>query len=99
MIPRRPGSSAGCAASEAYPVKIIVPGLYIAAGVIFKIACSYTKYDEKKKIHSKNWKIHNHPLNTYHAAAGVSRRQDQNVTNLVKKCQHSGIWLLHLESL
>ena len=32
-------------------------------------------------------------VNTYNAA-GVSRRQHQIVTNFVKKCQHSGIWLL-----
>ena len=36
-------------------------------------------------------------FNTYNAA-GVSRRQDQNVTHFCKKCQHSGIWLLYLES-
>ena len=29
-------------------------------------------------------------FNTYNAA-GMSRQQDQNVTNLVKKCKHSGI--------
>ena len=30
----------------------------------------------------------------------MSRRQDKNVTNIAKKNQHSGIWLLYyLESL
>ena len=33
-------------------------------------------------------------VNTYNA--GVSRRHDQNITNLVKKCQYSGIRLLYL---
>ena len=38
-------------------------------------------------------------INTYNAA-GVSRRQDWPKCNKFgKKCQHSGIWLLHLESL
>ena len=39
-------------------------------------------------------------VNTYNAA-GVSRRQDQTGTNFKfgKKCQHSEIGLLYLESL
>ena len=37
-------------------------------------------------------------LNAYNAA-GMSRREDKNVKKNCKNVQHSGIWLLYLESL